>query len=319
MQSIRTAVKSVRRGRKLQRGIAFLRRITRVEDWRARLRYDDISGGAETPTELPLSVPLHSGLCRQSDFLRDGYRYWISAIKEQPRFHRKQWEFYYIIQALFERGLLEPGRRLIGFGVGLEPLPALFASRGALVLASDQRVEQAQQGGWAQTDQHASGLSPLNDRGICEDDVFRRNVTFREIDMNHIPPDLAGLFDACWSACSLEHLGSLEHGIDFVLAALDTLRPGGVAIHTTEFNLSSNDDTIESQHLSLFRRRDIEDMIEKAQAMGHKVEPVEWTTGSGFVDGYVDLPPYRTEPHLKLSLHGYTYTSIGMIITKSPG
>ena len=34
-------------------------------------------------------------------------------------------------------GLLAPGRRGIGFGVGTEPLPALFANRGVEVVASD--------------------------------------------------------------------------------------------------------------------------------------------------------------------------------------
>jgi hypothetical protein len=42
--------------------------------------------------------------------------------------HRKLWEWCYIAQVLWERGLLQPGRPGLGFGVGHEPLAALFAS-----------------------------------------------------------------------------------------------------------------------------------------------------------------------------------------------
>ena len=46
--------------------------------------------------------------------------------------------------------------------------------------------------------------------------------------------------------------------MDFVINSMRVLKPGGVAVHTTEFNLSSNDDTIEARDLCVYRRRDIE-------------------------------------------------------------
>lgn len=278
--------------------------------------YEDLSGGAETPSMAPHSVPLRSALCRQSDFMRDGYRYWTSAFGEPPRLHRKQWEFYFIVQALYERGMLEPGKRALGFGVGQEPLPALFASRGAGVVASDQGFEGAVRGGWAQTGQHTTSNVKLNDRGICPEEEFSKHVRFREVDMNQIPSDMDGQFDACWSACCLEHLGSLQCGLDFIVNSINTLRPGGVAVHTTEFNLTSNDQTIETRDLSLYRKRDIEALIVRLEANGHRVEPIDWSTGTGYVDGYIDLPPYKVEPHLKLKIGAYECTSIALIITK---
>lgn len=269
-----------------------------------------------TPT-APARLPMTSGLCRQGDFALDAYRYWMAALHETPRFHRKQWELFYIAQALHERGKLTPGCRGLGFGVGKEPLPALFASMGCDVLATDQGLDDAIRAGWAQTGQHATALHDFNKDGICDDAAFRRKVSFRCVDMNSIPEDLAGQFDFCWSTCSFEHLGSLEDGKQFVEGSIDTLRPGGIAVHTTEFNLSSNSDTIESRDLSIYRRRDIEDLVNRLHRSCCRVEPIEWDPQTGFVDAYVDLPPYRLNPHLRLRIGAYDCTSIGLIIAKS--
>jgi hypothetical protein len=87
--------------------------------------------------------------------------------------------------------------------------------------------------------------------------------------MNHIPSHLADRFDFCWSTCSFEHLGSLEHGLRFVENSIGTLKVGGIAVHTTEFNLSSDADTLESPNLSVYRRRDIEKLVKALEQAGH--------------------------------------------------
>lgn len=147
--------------------------------------------------------------------------------------------------------------------------------------------------------------------------MFRALVTFAAVDMNDIPSSLAGGFDFCWSACSLEHLGSLQNGLNFIARSLETLKPGGIAVHTTEFNLTSNDKTIEAVDLSLFRRRDIEGLVETLSGQGYRVAPIDWTVGEGFAERVVDLPPFgRGEPHIRLRMGEYDITSIGLIIEK---
>jgi hypothetical protein len=47
--------------------------------------------------------------------------------------------------------------------------------------------------------------------------------------------------------------------------------------------------------------------------------PLDLNPGYGEVDRYIDVPPYRVEPHLKLALEGYAATSIGVIIRKGGG
>ena len=133
--------------------------------------------------------------------------------------------------------------------------------------------------------------------------------------MNAIPADLRD-FDFVWSSCALEHLGSLEAGINFVINSTKCLRRGGVAVHTTEFNLSSNKETYEGSGVVLFRKRDIEEMIARLESAGCSVAPLNLTIGERVEDGFVDLPPYKSTPHLKLALYGFLTTSVGLIITR---
>jgi hypothetical protein len=292
--------------------------LTRQRD-EAEWTYKNVIGELGPPEQPPAAPRRQSALCKQADFALDSYRYWSSALRLPTTLHRKHWEFFYICQALYERALLDKGRTGLGFGVGREPLPALFAARGCTIKATDQAPDDATTAGWQQTGQHADGLTALEKPDICAPETFRERVSFEAVDMNEIPAHLRGRFDFCWSACCLEHLGSLEHGLRFIENSLDTLKIGGVALHTTEFNLSSETDTFESRDLSIYRRCDIESLIARLEQAGHLVEPLDFSRGATFVDGYVDLPPYRSEPHLRLRIGEYDCTSIGLIITRGPG
>ena len=129
------------------------------------------------------------------------------------------------------------------------------------------------------------------------------------------PADLTG-FDFCWSACALEHLGSIELGLKFIENSVDCLKPGGWAVHTTEFNLSSNDQTVDNLGTVLFRQRDFEALAARLAAKGHTVAPFDFRPGAGALDRYIDVAPYRPEPHLTLALMGYATTSFGIIVQR---
>lgn len=258
---------------------------------------------------------LKSSLCKASDFSKPWYLKWAKKIGQQPTKHRKQWEYVYILQALYERGMLETGNRGLGFAVGTEPLPAVFASMGIEVLATDIDIEEGKAKGWVEGNQLCTGLESLNTLGLCNDEDFNRLVSYRAVDMNHIPNDITD-YDFNWSSCSLEHLGSLEKGLQFMQAQLKTLKPGGWAIHTSEYNVTSNDKTLESEQLSVFRRKDYERAAELLRKQGHFVEELDFTEGESDDDKYVDLPPYTHLPHLRLKLGEFVSTSMGLIIRK---
>lgn len=261
---------------------------------------------------------LRSCLCTQQQLESPVFQDWADRMGEpRGRLLRKIWEWCYIAEALSERHMLRQGRSGLGFAVGEEPLPALFASLGCTITATDLETARAAGAGWVQSGQHAHDLDLVNKRGLCDPDDFRNRVTFRFVDMNRIPGELKAGYDFLWSSCALEHLGSLTRGERFVYNAMACLKPGGVAVHTTEFNVHSNDLTEDYKPIVIFRRRDMERIAARLTACGHTVEPFSFDAGHLPVDEMVDEPPYRDDRHLKLLIGSYVCTSVGFIITKT--
>ena len=257
-----------------------------------------------------------SQLCTEAQFQEDLYAEFCTSLAEDPTImHRKPWEFIWILAVLRKADLLRADKRGLGFGVGNEPLSAYFAKLGIKVLATDAPPETIADQGWDTTGQHAIGQEQLWRPTIVDRDSFEKYVSFAFADMNDIPDSFSG-FDFCWSACCFEHLGSIEKGLDFVRNSLQTLKPGGLAIHTTEFNLTSNEDTFEHPTLSLFRKRDIESLYGRLIEEGHQPWSLNLFPGNGKIDAHVDLPPFAL-PHLKLQVSRYVTTSIGLVVQKS--
>lgn len=258
---------------------------------------------------------LNSGICTQKSLASSQFQDWAVQFKEAPgHLHRKIWEWCFITQALSERDLLKSGVSGLGFAVGTEPLASKFCSLGASVMATDVAADIADEKGWVDTNQHASSLESLNSRNLCEPTTFAERCTFRSVDMNHIPDDL-GTYDFIWSSCALEHLGSLELGEQFIYNSLKCLKPGGFAVHTTEYNCSSNSDTIKTGGTVLYRKKDIQNIVANLQKEGHLIE-MDFATGDMPEDDFIDVPPYKHNPHLKLKFAKYVITSAGLIIQK---
>lgn len=255
-----------------------------------------------------------SRLCTYADLRDPTYESWCRELELPPVAHRKQWEYAFIAGSLESCGLLVEGRRGLGFGVGREPLTALFASRGVEVVATDQPRGTASARSWSRSDEFADGKAALARVAICDQSTFDTKVRFRHVDMNDVPSDLVG-FDFVWSKCAFEHLGSIEAGMRFVERSIDCLRPGGVAVHTTEFNLTSNTETVEHPHCVVYRRRDIEMLANRLRSRGCWIE-LDFDSGNAPLDAFVDLPPYGAEPHLRLMLEQYACTSIGLVIRR---
>ena len=193
----------------------------------------------------------------------------------------------------------------------------LYASVGCEILATDLSAEDSAAAGWMDSNQNAGGnLEKLRKGNICTKEEFYNRVTYRDVDMNDIPEDIEE-YDFCWSACALEHIGSMKKGMEFVINSMKTLKPGGVAVHTTEYNLYSNDKTIDVPGLCIFRKKDMLYLAEELERLGYRVEPFDWNIGHTVYDGFVDLPPYcYKDLHLRFLLEKYPTTSIGIIVYK---
>jgi len=277
---------------------------------------DDSEIAPEDAGDAKSRLFLRSCVCSQAMLESDEFQRWVERMKGRRGWmHRKLWEWCYIAQVLSERDLLRSGRRGLGFAVGQEPLSALFASCGCDVVATDLATEKVNKEVWIDTNQHAAELKELNEAQICPDDIFGQRVSFRFVDMNQIDDDLEG-FDFLWSSCSFEHLGTLELGKQFIYNTMRCLKPGGIAVHTTEYNLSSNIETVEKGQDVIYRRRDLEEIAEHLRAGGNSID-LDFTLGTGPFDLHVDVSPYKQEAHLRLELWGYTCTSYGLIIQKA--
>lgn len=276
------------------------------------------------PPGKPLRVGLTSRLCRQADMEQPWMAHWLGVLAGSFAYHRKAWENGFILQALWEAGMLAPGRRGLGFAVGREKLPAIFAARGVEVLATDLDAGDTRAAAWAETNQNAARVEDLYQPGILDRDTFLARCRFRSVDMNAVPEDLAGGFDFVWSSCSFEHLGSIEHGLAFVEAAMNCLKPGGIAVHTTEYRFSEEGARLDNWPCVAFSRTDMEALAGRLAARGHRMLPINAAPGGLPLDAYIDTPPYGrpantalhmpSPPHLRVSVEGIPATSLGIIV-----
>jgi len=279
-------------------------------------------------------------MCRERDFSTDWYLRWKdriaagaaelpadqqatwgavwAALLQGKGMHRKLWEWCVIAQALDERGMLGNGRAGMGFAVGREPLASLFAAMGCQVVASDYAGDRSK-AAWSGTGQLAASLEAVHWPGLIGRVEFLERVSYRNVDMRELSSLPRGNLDFLWSSCSFEHLGSLDKRLQFVRNALDCLRPGGVAIHTTEYNVSSNDKTVERGGNVIYRPKDIEKFDRSLRLIGCAIEELDFEAGTQPHDLAYDYPPYYANgrQHVKLHLDGYISTSILLIIRKA--
>jgi len=250
--------------------------------------------------------------CREAFFHEPWFQHRRQELQLSTALHRKTWEFVLAAQVYLDQ--IGAGGHVLGFGVGQEPLPAWFASRSATVLATDQAPEGA--GAWAETAQYSGSVEGLRRPDICPETRFDDQVRFRAVDMTVIPEDLCqGEYDLVWSSCSLEHLGSLDAGLHFMLRSMQALRPGGVAVHTTEL---CADQKLTMSHGStvLYREMDLRRLEALLARQGDRLWSLDLAPGDTEADRTIDLPPYHDEPHLNLRIGTFVSTSVALIITR---
>jgi len=296
--------------------------------------------GYEIARELALKLPprtdlspTHIGLnCKpstQADLESDWAAYWASQLRIPVVFHRKVWEFVFLLQGLWENECLVAGKRGLGFGCGIEPIPSYLASRDIAVTVTDLPPQQASQMGWQSTNQYTASLDHAFHAPLVEREKFDKYVDFKYVDMNAIPATLRD-YDFCWSICALEHVGSIDLGLRFIENSLETVRSGGVAVHTTEYNYGTGDVTLDNASTVLFQRRHFTELAERLKARGHFVAPLDFAVGEKVLDRFIDVPPYAHDMadfqraswinnnfHLKLALASFPSTCFGLIIRKA--
>jgi hypothetical protein len=236
--------------------------------------------------------------------------------------HRKIWEWAFILQATEQYGLLQPGRTAVGFGVGNEPIPAAFARYGLSVIATDQDARSSK--AWHTTGEWLTGVEGLLRPAIAPDERVMDLVAVRRVDMNDVPSDL-GPYDVTWSSCALEHLGSPEKGLEFVLATSRLLAPGGIAVHTTEMELTRRETTADWGHLACYRPADLRWLADQVRAEGLDIELNFHVPMDTAEDRWISVVPSHGPElaagelsHLKVAIGESVSTSFGILIHRPP-
>lgn len=261
----------------------------------------------EPPTmEKPVSQ-----LCTASQFQEPAFAEIAGAMGVGTRLHRSVWEAVFIVCVLATEGCIEAGRSAIGFGVQRERVVSLLASRGVAVMATSQPAEGQQD----------EAVPPTEAFNLFYPEVIRlaeyeRLVALGRLDMRRLPANLGGLADAIWSLSAVQRLGSVTAIGDFIEASLGALRPGGIAVHTMDLNVSSGEESIETGDFAAPARRDLEALVSRLVDAGHEVLPVNLHPGFEEADCIVDVPPYGL-PHLKVGFGGAVLASFGLVVRKA--
>jgi hypothetical protein len=304
------------------RDSAALRAAAALELATARMNLKALAGAAaKGPSALAAPTLGVTGLgsraAHYGDIVSPWFGYWAGQLHCAVRAHRKLWEFAALLQALYEAGALQPGARALGLGCADEPLPSYLASLGIDVVASDlpgcaerERMLHPDLIDEAQFDRHGE-VSNVDARLLNED------------------PTLRG-FDICWSSNLVNQMRSEIDAADVIIGAMDTLRPGGVAVHTMDFAFA-DDRPIPHAGALTFPRPFFERLAAGLAGRGHAVEPLNFDLGQHPLDGYVDLPPYAPEgpdayqalwaeglgePHLKV-LNGDVLATSFVLVTRA--
>lgn len=154
----------------------------------------------------------------------------IAPDSDKRQLVRKWWEWDYLAEVAENLDLMGPGRRVVGLGVGHEPLIFYFASRGCDVLATDLYAGDT---AWAEarfaTAQAVHAASPIP---YDIDKVRLENADMREL------PCADGEMDFAWSCSSIEHVPTLSDLFKVMHELYRVLKPGGHALLTTEWSLN---------------------------------------------------------------------------------
>lgn len=302
----------------------------------ARQRIEKLNKSLPIP-DAPQLVGLTSKIAAQEDLESSWGRYWLDQLKIKFRYHRKNWEYAFVLQALYENGMF--GKKGLGFACGEEPIPAYLVSRGCSITGGDKPIDCADcnQEAWKSSSQYTRDAESLFKPELLSREEFAAGFRLKYIDMNNLPADSRGEYDFIWSICAAEHLGSLKHGLEFMANSLDLLKPGGIAVHTTEYNLFSDNETFENEACVIFRRKDFANLRSRLEAKktGEMYSFNDWSGELEF-DEYIDQEPYsatwkvnapnifKTElnldyyvPHLRLLLGGFPATCAGIILKKA--
>jgi len=255
-----------------------------------------------------------------SDWMRE---YSVNLVHEHSdpiRRHRLIWQLTYLQHIVNSQGLCSNSHQ-IGFNwaSNADIMSGYFANKGCRVTVSNMDFSSVSRFPVRSTPNLT--IDDFFVDGMVSRRRFNRLVNYIPSDMHSALPDsILGKYDFAWAG-HLENLGSVSLAQRFVINSLEVLKPGGIAVHFIELTLSSNVDTFEVGKTTVWRKRDIEQVVRDAQILGYHVFPLQW--GSGI--GHDDVTPdtfhithlgYHDTGHIKLALFNHVVTTFCLILQR---
>jgi hypothetical protein len=249
-----------------------------------------------------------------ADISSPWFNYWATGLRSRVRPHRKLWEFIIVLQALYESGALTKGAKVLGLGVGGEPLPSYLASLGLSVVATDLPGFAERETIWRED--------------LVSAEAFDAQVEVSNLDMRRMDDTTLRGFDALWSCSVLNTFSTEVQAAEAVIDAMDALKPGGVAVHVTEWAFADDRPAFDPGRLA-FPRAFFEKLAQGLNGRKHQVLPLSFDLGSHALDGYVDAPPFSltgseafealwqegsSAPHLKVADGDTMRTSFALVV-----
>ena len=147
--------------------------------------------------------------------------------------YRKGWEWTHCLYGLRKLGMLLPGNKAVGVGVGRESVIYFLADHIAEVTATDLYGEEA----WSTEGGREADLKLLNDsKSHCPTTVDFSKIRFENQDGTKLTHN-DNQFDFAWSLSSIEHFGGHDAARQAVQEMARVVRPGGIVAIATEMLL----------------------------------------------------------------------------------
>ena len=263
-----------------------------------------------------------SKLCDAADWFDAEFdRIIRHELEEEPRLHRKQWEFAQIFRTLQALGLLSATSRGLSMGGGEERLLYAVARRVGHLTVTDLYESSSPWDG-ARTNNPDYSLKAAAPFAI---DLSR--LTAKRMDMRALEFDDAS-FDFCYSSCAIEHIGEFDDFLRHLREVWRVLKDDGVYVLTTEFHYG--DDVIAMPGNYYFSSGGLDELVRAASFMvvgdmsgavwPHALNrplPANLSdlcpeSGRGLAGMFV-----QSAPHVQLLVGGLPFTSISLVLTKS--
>jgi SAM-dependent methyltransferase len=274
---------------------------------RMAVRIED-AGDAGSPGADP---PLNK-ICDRRDWEHPAWRRALKDlgyVADPARHHRKEWEFAQAVYGLRKLRCLSPDAAALGLASGTEPIVYFLAGRLRAVVATDLYA--------GDFSEHEADPRMLRDpEAFAPFSYHRDRLTVRRMDATRIDYD-AESFDLVFCLSSFEHFGPRRVQRQSLAEIHRVLRPGGVAVLTTEVILNAW-----GRHGDYFHRDELLDDLIPGAGLRLAGGDFHFATSRATFEGLVRLPhEVDRRPHLILRRWRTYFTSCALFLEKpvAPG